>query len=130
MDARDEHKRDAEPPEEIAESKRSRTLAGLEVCELEEPLLVPHAAREVALGALLDDVPGVYEEELVVERAVYGEKSGVLLGLHKAMEGRKSELRNMGDHHVYEWAISGVIQVVGRHRRRRRAEPGHCAAGQ
>ena len=49
------------------------------------------------------DVPGVWRCQIEPKSDLYGDKTGKLLDPEKVIKGRLTELKNMNDHHVYDW---------------------------
>ena len=109
-------------------NKKPRTLNGLLVFDLEStadwealpmPLqqIIATAAdavapiRELSAHSLDEDtgVPGVSWRHVFPASPVYGERSGLQLDPNKVAEGRLRELRQMNDHHVYDWTAEADI---------------------
>ena len=49
------------------------------------------------------DVPGVWRCQVEPKSHLYGNRSGKLLDQVKTVKGRLNELKQMNDHHVFDW---------------------------
>ena len=99
--------------------KKPRMLNGLAVFDLDattdwEAFAAPVAQvqapevttiNELAAESVddLTDVPGILWSHVRPMTVVYGERSGIALDSNKVAEGRLRELRQMNNHHVYDY---------------------------
>jgi hypothetical protein len=104
---------------------RPRMLNGLAVFDLDatsdwEALAAPvaqvQAPEVIAINELSDakadkptDVPGVLWRRVRPTAVLYGERTGVARDANKVAEGRLRELRQMNDHHVYDYIPESEI---------------------
>ena len=49
------------------------------------------------------DVPGVWRCQVEPRSDLHGDRTGKLLNPEKVIKGRLTELKQMNDHHVYDW---------------------------